>query len=224
MRIKICGITNLDDARVAVEAGADYLGFILYDKSPRYVAVSTVRDIGEALRDEYGRQMPYLVGVFVNESLNSVQEKMQKGHLNLAQFSGDESPQMVAVFNGRAYKAIQPPSLRAAEEDIRDYAQFGPSDEQHPSILVDSYDPHLRGGTGKLGETELLSEILRLNPRMMLAGGLNPDNIALMVRLMKPFGVDVSSGVEAEKGRKDHQKVRDFIANARQAAEENQSE
>jgi phosphoribosylanthranilate isomerase len=220
IRIKICGITNLDDARVAVKAGADYLGFILYPPSPRSITVQNARLITDALREEFGEAVPYFVGVFVNESVSSIENNLSLGGLNLAQLSGDESPQVLSALNGRGYKAIRPQKLMYAQEDVRDYAPLGSKAPQHPAILVDAYHPDLQGGTGELADMDIVQQIHNLNPRMMLAGGLTPDNIGDIVRKIQPFGVDVASGVEASKGIKDHAKVYDFINNARSAAQE----
>jgi phosphoribosylanthranilate isomerase len=220
IRVKICGITNLADARIALEAGADYLGFILYPNSPRHISIQDVRQITDALRAEYGDRVPFFVGVFVNESVAAIENKLGQGGLNLAQLSGDESPQVLAALNGRGYKAIRPQKLIYVQEDIRDYAPLGAKAEYHPAILVDTYHPDLHGGTGQLADLNLVAQIRALADRMMLAGGLTPDNIAEIVRTVRPFGVDVASGVEASKGIKDHGKVREFISNARMAAQE----
>jgi phosphoribosylanthranilate isomerase len=150
----------------------------------------------------------------------AIENKLAQGGLNLAQLSGDESPQVLAALNGWAYKAIRPQKLIYAQEDVRDYAPLGPQADYHPAILVDTYHPNLQGGTGHLADLTLVSQIRALTPRMMLAGGLTPDNIAEIVQTVQPFGVDVASGVEASKGIKDHDKVRHFISHARMAAQE----
>ncbi len=219
IRIKICGITNLDDARVAAEAGADYLGFIFYPPSPRGIeSVSLAREIVDTLRGDWGEAAPKMVGVFVNESVWSISQKMYDARLDLAQLSGDESPQVVAEMQGRAYKAIQPQRLEYGLEDLADYAPHGPH-APHPAILVDAYHPTLRGGTGALAPVEVVTPLLDAHPRVMLAGGLTPDNIADVITTLRPFGVDVASGVEADKGRKDPTKVLAFIQRARLAAQ-----
>ncbi|MFP4320897.1 MAG: phosphoribosylanthranilate isomerase [Anaerolineales bacterium] len=219
IRIKICGLTNLNDARVAAEVGADYLGFIFYDPSPRAVpSVQVVREIVDTLRNDMGAVAPKMVGVFVNESVWSISQKMHDARLDLAQLSGDESPQVVAEMRGRAYKAIQPERLEYGLQDLADYAPQGPS-APHPAILVDAYHSALRGGTGEQLPAEIAARLIDAEPRLMLAGGLNPDNIFDTVSLLRPYAVDVASGVEAEKGRKDHDKVRMFIQAARLAAQ-----
>ncbi|HLA42493.1 MAG TPA: hypothetical protein VJZ27_03600, partial [Aggregatilineales bacterium] len=118
LRIKICGITNLADARVAVEAGTHYLGFIFYASSPRYVQVETVRHITDVIRADYKDKAPFMVGVFVNEAGATITDKMLHAGLDLAQLSGDESPELLKTFNGRAYKTIRPRNLKEAELDV----------------------------------------------------------------------------------------------------------
>lgn len=220
MKIKICGITNLADARIALEAGADYLGFIFYAPSPRSITVTNACRITEALRADYNDAVPYFVGVFVNETVSAVEEKLDEAGLDFAQLSGDESPQMLQALHYRAYKAIQPRSLAEALEDVKLYAPLGLHSAEHPAILVDAYHPNLRGGTGELADPELVGKIRDFAPRMMLAGGLTPENIGAVVRTVQPFAIDVASGVEASKGKKDHAKVREFITTARLAAAE----
>jgi len=220
MRIKICGITNQKDAEDATEAGADYLGFILYPPSPRSITAEDARSITDNLRLRYGDDCPFFVGVFVNETVASIAQKMATARLDLAQLSGDESAHVFTELQGRAYKAIQPRTADEAIDDIQFFAPLGPPQDYHPEILVDGYHPHLRGGTGEITDSFIAHKAREHSQRMMLAGGLNPDNIADHIRDIQPFAVDVASGVEAEKGIKDHDKVRAFIANARAAAQE----
>jgi phosphoribosylanthranilate isomerase len=219
IRIKICGITNLRDAEVAVEAGADYLGFILFPPSPRATTAEDARRITDALKIRYGDDCPFFVGVFVNETVAAITQKMATARLDLAQLSGDESSHIFTELRGRAYKAIQPQSLYEALDDVQFYAPLGPQQDYHPEILIDGFHATLRGGTGLLADPEIVAQVRAQSPRMMLAGGLNPENIAERVRDIQPFAIDVASGVEAEHGIKDHDKVRAFIDNARAAAE-----
>jgi len=216
MKIKICGITNLEDAQVAVDTGADYLGFILYPKSPRSITLQAAAEIIEALRA--AGNAPHMVGVFVNESSATITEKMSRGHFDFAQLSGDESPQVLTTLYGKAYKAIRPSSIQFAELDVKDYAPLGILDAHHPAILVDAHHPNLYGGTGELADLEIVRQITTLEPRTMLAGGLNPDNVGEIVQAVQPFAIDVASGVEATPGKKDHDRVYSFVKNARAAA------
>jgi phosphoribosylanthranilate isomerase len=220
MKIKICGITNLDDALLAAEYGADYLGFIFYPPSPRFINEHIARPISDYLRDHFGEQRPHLVGVFVNETAAGIDTKMSQAALDLAQLSGSESVEVLKAIRFPAYKAIQPQALLHAQEDIAYYTPYGPENEAHPNILIDAYHPNLHGGTGELADTALVQQIQALAPRMMLAGGLTPENVGGQIRAIRPFGVDVASGVEASKGQKDPQKVIQFIQEARAAAQE----
>jgi phosphoribosylanthranilate isomerase len=228
-KIKICGITNLEDALVAVEVEADLLGFIFYEPSPRYVAPEMVKEIVSAVRDR-GRgtgdrdnthyalrtthyTSPLFVGVFVNTPLETVSEILDFCRLDAAQLHGEETPEFVRQFQGRAFKALRPQSRQEAEALIQKYQPSIPP-SLHPSILpshlLDAYHPTLYGGTGHVTDWEMATDIARRYP-IMLAGSLTPTNVGEAVRQVQPWGVDVSSGVEREKGRKDHQKVRDFI-------------
>lgn len=220
MKVKICGITNLEDALVAAEAGADYLGFIFYPPSPRAVDKATARAIIDHLRQKLA-QPPLLVGVFVNETAVTIAQTLDECGLDLAQLSGEEVPALAgdpeSVLYGRAYKAIRPASAAEAEVEAEWYAVHPSSVIHHPSLLVDTYHPTLRGGTGITVEWGIVVYLFEHTPGIMLAGGLNPDNVATAVAQLKPFAVDVASGVEAAPGKKDHDKVRTFITNAKHA-------
>lgn len=220
-RVKICGITNIEDALVATEAGADYLGFIFYPPSKRSITPSACRTIVDRLRQR--RDCPLLVGVFVDESGADMAAVLESCGLDLAQLSGDEVPSLVAdeqsAIFGRSYKALRPTSVAEAEADAEWYV---PSSlvAGAPALLIDTYHPTLRGGTGHTGDWSLSAQLARAVPRLMLAGGLNAENVAGAVRQVRPFAVDVASGVEASPGHKDHEKVRAFIAHAREASHE----
>jgi phosphoribosylanthranilate isomerase len=287
-KIKICGITNLEDAQVAVEAGADLLGFIFYEPSPRYVAPERVRDIVAGIREYVSRvtchvsrvtyqacpelnpepdegrsrrvssarsqglgvrseeagegeeqlhnptshisyltskiqnpkpvlsavegskiQNPQFVGVFVNSPLETVAHILDFCRLDAVQLHGEETPEFAKRFEGRAFKALRPQSQAEAEATIRRYLPCRPA-AGLPYFLVDAYHAKLYGGTGRVTDWSMAANIARRYP-MMLAGSLTPANVAEAIQAVRPWGVDVSSGVEAEKGGKDHQKVRAFI-------------
>lgn len=227
MKVKICGITNLEDALVAVAAGADYLGFIFYPKSKRAVTPQAAQAIVEILRME--SHCPFLVGVFVNETGERMADIMDVCDLDFAQLSGEEVPALIGepaspIF-GVAYKALRPASLTEAEADAEWFLppnykaeikrQHG--DGGRPSLLIDTYHPTLRGGTGERGDWSLSAKLAEDIPGLMLAGGLNADNVAEAVRQVQPYGVDVASGVEASPGKKDHELVRAFVMNAKTA-------
>ncbi|MFN2125908.1 MAG: phosphoribosylanthranilate isomerase [Candidatus Promineifilaceae bacterium] len=218
VKVKICGITNLQDALVAVEAGADYLGFILFPPSKRSIPVGTLKTLVNQLRQQ--PYCPMLVGVFVNETLPTMAQILEDCRLDLAQLSGEEVPSMVAdrqsILYGRAYKGIQPASQTEAEVEAEWYAV--PNRPDHlPSLLVDTFHPTLRGGTGETGDWSVSALLAQQYPSLMLAGGLSAENVAEAVRRVRPFAVDVASGVESEPGKKDHDQVRSFIERAKDA-------
>lgn len=218
VRVKICGLTTLDDALAAAGAGADYLGFILWPGSNRAVAAETAARIAAALRSRPG--CPLLVGVFVNEQPARAAALLESCGLDLAQLSGEEPPAFVgdpaSPLYGRAYKALRPSSLAEAEAEAEWYAAPGAAGDR-PALLLDSYHPVLRGGTGETGDWAVAAAVAAQVPQLMLAGGLTPDNVAEAVRQVRPFAVDVASGVEAAPGQKDAVKVRAFIHQAKEA-------
>lgn len=212
--VKICGLTNLEDALVAAEAGADLLGFILYPKSPRYVAPAVVAEIVAEVRARFTAP-PRCVGVFVNESTAQVLATLEQTGLDLAQLHGDESAAEVTALAGRGFKAVRPASLEAALAAAAAFAQFGGT--AGPRLLIDAYTPHAYGGAGQLADWSMAAAVAQRVDRLLLAGGLTPENVAEAVRLVRPWGVDVASGVEQAPGRKEHAKVQAFIAAAKGA-------
>jgi phosphoribosylanthranilate isomerase len=222
-KVKICGLTNYEDARVAVEAGADLLGFIFYESSPRYVKPEKVKEIVFGLKglERYAEEQSAnptdnpnpvtCVGVFVNTPLETVNQILEFCRLDGAQLHGEEPPETVAFFNGRAFKALRPKSAQEAAGLLQSYFPSPPrAPAALPHVMLDAYHPHLYGGTGQVGDWALAAQIAQ-QYAVMLAGSLTPANVAEAVRQVNPWGVDVSSGVEVEKGRKDHEKVREFI-------------
>lgn len=228
--VKICGITNLADARVAVEAGADLLGFIFYPKSPRYVAPDAVAEIVREIRywivDTGNRDanpryplstthypIPKFVGVFVNESPAHISEILTLAQLDYAQLHGNETPAMLTQLAGRAFKVLRPTSAEEAVAGADQFAQLGTVDG--PRLLIEAYDPNLYGGTGKTADWHVSATLARRHSGLLLAGSLTTDNVAAAIQTVQPWGVDVSSGVEAAPGRKDHAKVRAFVQAAK---------
>ena len=216
MKVKICGITNLEDAQVAVEAGADFLGFIFYPPSKRSVDVTTAPKIVAQLRSQ--PNCPLLVGVFVNETAVYMANILDQCQLDLAQLSGEEVPSIVgdeqSPLYGRSYKALRPVSFDEAEADAEWYVP----PKQHPgqpALLLDTYHPTLRGGTGETGNWTMSAKLAEQIPGLMLAGGLTAVNVADAVQSVQPFAVDVASGIEASPGKKDHTLLRAFIRNAK---------
>jgi len=208
-RIKICGLTNEEDALVAAEAGADFLGFVFHPKSPRYVQRKQVREIAASLRARLSA-CPTLVGVFVDEPVQRVRETLDFCGLDLAQLHGSEPPAELRLLAPRAYKALRPQTRGDAEAFVATFGDDLPDEPDTPQLLLDAYHPWMPGGTGEQADWHA-AMVLSWHFRVLLAGGLRPDNVAQAVTTVHPWGVDVSSGVEREPGKKDAQKVRDFV-------------
>jgi len=207
--VKICGLTTLADARCALEAGADMLGFIFYPKSPRYVTPAQAASIVRAL-SSFGDRLPRFVGVFVDEPPERVRAVVDAVGLDLVQLHGGESVAEVQALAPRAFKALRPQGLDQALEEVERYRPAFVDDDAVPQLLVDAYHPQHMGGTGTRADVST-AQALAGRVLLLLAGGLNPENVAGAVAQVRPWGVDVSSGVEASKGRKDHALVRAFV-------------
>ncbi len=210
MKVKICGITNIDDARATIEVGADLLGFNFYPKSPRYIAPEKAREIAAHLQRSDG-QRPLLVGVFVNSSLEDIRSILEIAQLDLAQLHGDEPVHVVEQLHGRGFKALRPTSEAEAEIDAEWFAPYGPN---APVLLIDAYRKDQYGGTGHVAEWSIATKLAQQYP-ILLAGGLTPDNVAEAIRQVRPWGVDVASGVEGAPGKKDVEKMRLFVEAAK---------
>jgi phosphoribosylanthranilate isomerase len=203
LKIKICGITSQTDAMVAVEAGADLLGFLFYDQSPRCVPMERAAEIIRALPSFVAK-----VGVFVNAPAAAVFSAVRECSLTMLQFHGNESPEYCAQFGVMSMKAFR---IRDAES-LRALPDY-----KTDAWLLDTYAADKPGGTGATFNWDLAVEALKLGRPVFLAGGLTPENVVAAVRHVRPFAVDVSSGVESAPGKKDAAKVRAFIAAARKA-------
>jgi len=203
VKVKICGITNLPDGMAAAEAGADALGFVFYDQSPRHISVEGAAALI--------RQLPPFVmkvGVFVNAPADLVLRAVRECGLNLLQFHGDEPPEYCLQFGLMSMKAFR----------IRDAASLQALHRYSTDAwLLDAYSPGKPGGTGETFNWDLALQARSLGRPIFLAGGLTPENVATAVQRAQPYGVDVSSGVETAPGRKDPAKVRDFIQAAKAA-------
>jgi phosphoribosylanthranilate isomerase len=219
-RVKICGLTTFDDALGAAQAGADLLGFNFYKKSPRYIKPEDAQPICDNLRADLGASCPLLVGVFANEVVGLISAITRKVGLNAAQLSGDESDDMLRELRGIGFKGIRPMNLAAAQDDVNYFRTQFPTNERLPSLLLDAYHPQLYGGTGEQASVEVALAVKAEVARLMLAGGLTPDNVAERVNAIRPWGVDVASGVEVDDqpGQKDLSKVTAFIQAAKGAA------
>jgi len=205
IKIKVCGITNLDDALTAADAGADALGFNFYRKSPRCIEPEKAAEIIAQLP-------PFIVpvGVFVNEREEKIREIQQATCLQTIQLHGDESPEFCQRFGGRVIKAFQVKD----KESLKNMAHYHVG-----ALLLDSYRNGVRGGTGVTFDWHL-AVLAKTFGKVILAGGLTPENVAEAVKLVQPYGVDVASGVEKEKekGIKDHTKLKKFIIEVRRAS------
>ena len=204
VKVKICGITSLDDALWAAESGADALGFVFHEPSPRCIALNAAVGIAQKIPLHIVK-----VGVFVDAPEETVLRAIAGCGLNLLQFHGNESPQYCLEFGLMSMKAFRIKDA-ASLQHLSDY----PTD----AWLLDSYVADKPGGTGQKFNWELAREAQSLGRPIFLAGGLTPENVADAVRLVQPYAVDVSSGVEISPGKKDHDKVKAFISAAKSAA------
>lgn len=205
VRVKICGITNLEDASAAVDAGADALGFIFYESSPRKVSLEAAASIIRELPPFVAK-----VGVFVNEKEQTMLIAAAQIGLDTLQLHGEEPP---APWLSCSLKTIKAFRVRDADslQGLRAY--------DTSAWLLDSFVPDKPGGTGAKFNWDLAVEARKIGRPIILAGGLTPENVAEAVHKVRPFAVDVSSGVESSPGKKDHTKVRRFIAAAKAALE-----
>jgi len=199
MIAKICGITRTSDALYAVEHGATALGFVFWPESPRYVAP---RRAAEIVRELPESVMP--VGVFVNQAITDVTRVVAEAGVRTIQLHGDESPDYSASFDWPVWRAMSLVSVNGAL----------PAWPAETVILLDAHDPVRRGGTGAQIDWSHAAAIARQR-RVILAGGLTPDNVQQAIATVRPFGVDVSSGVEQAPGVKNHEKVAQFLERAR---------
>ena len=207
VKVKICGITNIEDARLAAELGADMLGFNFYDKSVRYIspqeALRVVGDLSEHVENH---------GVFVNMDSERINEHTDLLGLDGVQLHGDENDDFVSNLRQctdakiiKAFRVRPGFSVGTIKENPAD------------SILLDAFAPGQYGGTGERFEWTIASDAVKLRPGLILAGGLTPDNVADAVRIVRPYAVDVASGVESAPGKKDPAKLEAFIKNAKLA-------
>ena len=200
VRVKICGITNLDDALGAVDAGADALGFNFYRRSPRYITPQDARRIIGRLPESV-----LAVGVFVNEAEPETVARMASdANLKAVQLHGDESPAYArALKNFFVIKA-----LRVSEDFVPERV----TEYETEAILLDSFDSRERGGTGRTFDWEVARRVRELVPKLYLAGGLSVENVAEAVERVEPYAVDACSRLESAPGRKDLERVREFIS------------
>lgn len=204
VRVKICGITRVQDLHAACAAGADALGFVFYEKSPRHVDVATAAELVHALP-------PFVqsVGLFVDAAPDFIERVLRAVPLDLLQFHGNETPVDCARYGRPWVKAVR---VKRDTDLLKCAADF----DAARGLLLDAFVPGVPGGTGERFDWSLIPP--DLPKRVILSGGLTPDNVAEAVRRVRPWAVDVSSGVEASKGIKDAHQVARFIANAKEAS------
>ena len=196
VKVKVCGTTRLKDALLAVEFGADAIGFIFYKKSPRYVSAKNAKEICSKLPPFVNR-----VGVFVNETAEKINRIADRCGLDAVQLHGDESPAFCKKIKVRVIKAVR----------VKDSGSLkGLSRYPVDGLLLDTYKQDRWGGTGKVFDWELAIRAKKYGP-VILAGGLSPRNVKAAIKKVKPYGVDVSSGVEQSPGKKDPKKVKAFL-------------
>jgi phosphoribosylanthranilate isomerase len=201
--VKICGVTNVADALAAAEAGADMIGLNFYEKSPRQVTIQLAAEISRALP-----ALVLRVGVFVNPEEAQVTSAIARCGLSLLQFHGDETTEFCTQFGLMSLKAFR---IRD-EESLNQLANY-----QTDAFLLDAHSGKGRGGTGEKFNWKLAVEAQKFGKPIFLAGGLTPENVGDAVKEVRPFAVDVSSGVESAPEKKDTAKVRAFIQAVRQA-------
>ena len=200
VKVKICGMTNLKDVKVAVDGGVDAVGFIFYKKSPRSVTMQVVREIVLELP-------PFVdsVGVFVNETAEQINKIADHCKLDRVQLHGDESPAFCKKIRRRVIKVIR-------VKDIQSLKKL--SDYPVSSFLLDTFSEDQYGGTGKVFDWNLAYSAKKYGP-IILAGGLTPINVRQGIQRIQPYGVDVCSGVESQPGIKDHKKMQAFLKNVK---------
>ena len=200
VKVKICGMTNLKDVKVAVDGGVDAVGFIFYKKSPRSVTMKVVREIVLELP-------PFVdsVGVFVNETAEQINKIADHCKLDRVQLHGDESPAFCKKIRRRVIKAIR-------VKDIQSLKKL--SDYPVSSFLLDTFSEDQYGGTGRVFDWNLAYPAKKYGP-IILAGGLTPINVHQAIQRIQPYGVDVCSGVESQPGIKDHKKMKAFLKNVK---------
>ncbi len=198
VKVKICGLTNYEDAAAAMDMGADLLGFNFYPKSPRYITPEKAAEIIKKLPGFID-----IAGVFVNESIERIDEAQNLCQLNWVQLHGDEGPEFCKEFRSRNVKVMK--AIRVKDQTDVERAEDFFTD----AILLDAFDPEKYGGTGISFDWNIIGHI---GKRVFLAGGINPDNAAEAVKL-GVYGIDVCSGVEAEPGKKDHKKMKKLFEN-----------
>ena len=199
-KVKICGITNLEDAEASIDAGADLLGFNFYKESPRYIEPKNAQKIIARLP-----AFMDIVGLFVNADYDTIRKAMDQCSLNWLQLHGDELPEFCHSLGSLHLSTIKALRVKSYEDIKKAELYFT------DAILLDAFDPEKYGGTGLRFDWNIIGHI---NKRIFLAGGINPDNVVEAVKL-GVYGIDICSGVESEPGKKDHKKLKQLFENIR---------
>lgn len=216
--IKICGITNLSDALHAANLGADFLGFIFYEHSPRFVSLESVAAIISQLYKEQLPNIPKMVGVFVNSNPLEVEETFHACRLDAAQLSGDESPVDCKAINVPWFKAVRATDgCQVQRAALSDYLEVVRPTDSFPEILLDAATDDMYGGTGKQVAPAVIATLAAWSNRFMLAGGINADNLDQLLLNYRPWGVDICSGVESKPGTKDHRLIKEIFEKLKQS-------
>jgi len=212
IKIKICGLTSLEDARAAIAAGADFLGFNFYSLSPRYIQPESAAKIIHELRSsESATHQVKMIGVFVNSSEAEVSRIADEVGLDGVQLHGDESIEFCESLRAGSPRLFQMKAFAGkSRDDLNELIDY-PSD----AIMLDGFDVKLRGGTGHLADWSLARRAAKKLPRLFLAGGLSPENVADAINAVRPFAVDACSSLEAATGKKDADRMKRFVAAAR---------
>lgn len=192
VKVKICGITNREDALRCIDAGANALGFIFYKKSPRYIEPSAASAI-------IGQLPSYVapVGVFVNEKRSFIEKTITETNIRIIQFSGDEMPEDCTGYSIKVWKAFRFASMNEVDSAKR---------YSISAALIEGAGNNLYGGTGTLADFSIASAVKQFHP-VVLAGGLDPENVLSAIRQVQPYAIDVNSGIERSPGKKDGKKI-----------------
>lgn len=214
--VKICGIRTLDDALAAAEAGADFFGMVFVPERHRRITADAAKAIVDGARSAGGRG-PRIVGLFADQLLEEVNAIVEYVGLDLVQLCGKETVEYAGQVSCEVIKVVHVPESATATDDagtgarVKDFSGVG------HLVTLDRYVEGIQGGTGKGFDWGVAASLSQAGLPFLLAGGLSPENVSEAIATVKPWGVDVSSGVETD-GNKDHQKIQDFMRNARAAA------
>jgi phosphoribosylanthranilate isomerase len=216
IRVKICGIRTLEDALVAAQAGADFIGMVFVPKRHRRITADAAKAIVEGVRDS-GGPVPRIVGLFADQLLDEVNAIVEYVGLDVAQLCGKESVEYAGRVSCDVIKVVHVAEFATAKDDsgtgerVKDFSGVG------HLVTLDRYVEGIQGGTGKGFDWGVATSLSQASLPFLLAGGLTPENVSEAITTVKPWGVDVSSGVETD-GNKDHAKIFEFLQNARTAA------